>query len=306
MARLVLDTDIGTDVDDALALALLLGSPEIDLIGVTTVYGDTLVRAKLARRLVRLANPEVSIPFVPGSARPLSSRDVWWPGHEGTLFDDLADEPVETGCDAVSYLIDTVAAHPGDIEVLCIGPLTNIAQCLRQDSQFACNVRRLTLMGGDFSPHGRTAEYNFAADAVAAKEVLESDLRLTIVGFDVTTQIRLTPLETDQIGKAGPLGAALRAEIERFWGFAGHPWNNPHDPIAAMTLLRPDLFGHEERSVRIAAEGSQPGLAIEDGSARRSARIITSLDKAAVRHEIVRRIVAGCHSGSGAVSTCLE
>lgn len=88
----LLDTDIGSDVDDALALGVLLGSPEVSLRGATTVYGDTLLRARLARRLASLAGHDLTV--VPGAAETLSGREVWWAGHEGDAFDDLSGERV--------------------------------------------------------------------------------------------------------------------------------------------------------------------------------------------------------------------
>lgn len=299
MIQLVLDTDIGTDVDDALALAVLLGSPEADLLGVTTVYGDTLLRARMARRLASIAGPEVDIPFVPGARETLSGRAVWWPGHEGALFDDLADEPVDPGGDAVSYLVETAAANPGQVDVLAIGPLTNIALCLRRDPDFARNVRRVVMMGGDFSADRRIVEHNFRCDATAAREVFDSDLRITVAGLNVTTQLALAQPEIDRIQAAGPLGVALRAEIEQFWQFHGKPWNNPHDPVAALTLLRPDLFGVQSQTVRILAEGDQAGLVVSDPGQGRVVEVVTDLDCAGVVHEIVERIVAAAASPDG-------
>lgn len=292
MTKLILDTDIGTDVDDALALAVLLGSPEVELIGVTTVYGDTLLRARLARRLVRLADPGTNIAFVPGARETLSGRDVWWPGHEGALFDDLADEPVDEAGDAVQYLTDTVATDPGQIDVMAIGPLTNIALCLRRDPGFAHNVRRLVVMGGDFAVGDRIAEHNFSCDAVAAHEVFNSDLNITVTGLDVTAQVALAQPEIERIETAGPLGVALRAEIEQFWTFHGQPWNNPHDPVSALTLLRPDLFGRDRQHVHILTDGDKPGLVASRTTTGRTADIVTELDRAGVVREIVDRIVA--------------
>jgi len=247
--------------------------------------------ARLARRLARIARPDLALPFIPGRQETLSGREVWWIGHEGALFDDLADEPVDTDQDAVQFLIDSVAAAPGQIDVLAIGPLTNIATCLRQDSEFAHNVGRLIVMGGDFASHDRVAEHNFHCDAVAAQEVFASSLPITAVGLDVTTQIALGQPEIDRIESAGPLGVALRAEIEQFWRFHGTAWNNPHDPVAALTILRPELFEKQPRQIGIRGEGEQAGLAVTDQNST-SADVVTSLDRAAVVEEIVARILA--------------
>lgn len=301
MTALILDTDIGTDVDDALALAVILGSPEIDLIGVTTVYGDTLLRARLARRLARLARPEIDIPFIPGIQQTLSGREVWWPGHEGALFTDLNQEPVQDSLDAIDYLTTTVAARPHLVDILAIGPLTNIAHCLRRDASFARNVGRLFVMGGDFTrPDHRLIEHNFRCDAVAAHEVFASDLTVIVTGLDVTTQVRLADPEIAAIGSAGPLGRTLKAEIEQFWKFHGKAWNNPHDPVAALTLLQPDAFTSSSMRLSIVNEGSQEGLAVsaEDPMLSRT-KVVTGINIETVTTGIISRIeCAGLQSAS--------
>jgi purine nucleosidase len=286
MTKLILDTDIGTDVDDALALGVLLGSPEVDLIGVTAVYGDTLLRARLARRLARIARPDLAIPFIPGARETLSGREVWWPGHEGALFDDLAEEPVDESLDAIAYLIETVAAAPGEIDVLAIGPLTNIALALRLDPGFARNVRRVVVMGGDFATE-RIVEHNFRCDTVAAREVFDSELDLVVTGLDITTQVALRQPEIDAIEGAGAFGRALRDEIAQFWRFHGKPWNNPHDPVSALSVITPELFRLEPRDVVISSDGLS-----DDHAPSRRTRVVRALDAEAVTAEVVQRIVA--------------
>ena len=120
----VYDNDIGSDVDDALTLALLLGSPEVDLLGVTTVYGDTVLRARIAARLVRLAAGDRVVPCLPGSAQTLTRRDVWWAGHEGSTMDRLEQETVAGG-DVVGYLNDQV--HRGEVHVIATAPLVSFS-----------------------------------------------------------------------------------------------------------------------------------------------------------------------------------
>ncbi len=286
MTKLILDTDIGTDVDDALALGVLLGSPDVDLLGVTAVYGDTLLRARLARRLARIARPDLAIPFIPGAGETLSGREVWWPGHEGALFDDLAEEPVDESLDAIAYLIETVAAAPGEIDVLAIGPLTNIALALRLDPGFARNVRRVVVMGGDFAAE-RVVEHNFRCDTVAAREVFDSELDLVVTGLDITTQVALRQPEIDAIEGARALGRALRDEIAQFWRFHGKPWNNPHDPVAALSVITPELFRLEPRDVVISSDGLS-----DDHAPTRRTRVVRALDAEAVTAEVVQRIVA--------------
>ncbi|MEV4564495.1 nucleoside hydrolase [Nonomuraea sp. NPDC049419] len=279
----IFDTDIGSDVDDALALAVLLGSPEVDLIGCTTVYGDTLLRARLAKRLAGLAGR--TLPVVAGAAETLSGRPVWWAGHEGRLFPDLGTEQVDEG-DAVAYLVDRVTAAPGQVDVVAVGPLTDIAHAVAASPAFARDVRHLWIMGGRFD--GPEPEHNFTCDAEAAAIVFGSGAPITVTGLEITTTVRMDAADVAAIAGAGPLGETLKAEIEQWWRFWNEEWNCPHDPITVLTMLVPDLFGFSpEGHVTIGPDGSStftPG----DGRTR----ITTSAPPDRVAQEIVRRIVA--------------
>lgn len=137
---LTLDTDIGSDVDDVLALATIFGSPELDLTAVTTVYGDTLLRARMVARVSTVAGRE-SGPIVPGRTGTRSGREVWWAGHEGALLPDLERERVDTGADPIALL----ATSP---TVVAVGPLTTVAEAVEQSGRA---VEQLHPMGGDFS-----------------------------------------------------------------------------------------------------------------------------------------------------------
>lgn len=294
MRRIILDTDIGTDVDDALALALLLGSPEVELVGVTTVYGDTLLRAQLARRLARLSGRPAAwaAPVVPGRRETLSGRPVWWPGHEGKLHRDLADEDIEHDVDAVDWMVERVREAPRTVDLLAVGPLTNVAAAIGRDPAFARDLRSLVIMGGDFATSGRRAEHNFRCDAVAAETVLSSGARIVVTGLDATTHVRLAAKEVTQIGASGPLGEALVGEIEVFWEFHGEQWNNPHDPVAALTLLEPDLFTFAYEEVRVLTSGNDEGLVQPGPGATARVTVASVPDGDAVARRVVARICA--------------
>ena len=280
--RVILDTDIGSDVDDALALGVLLGSPEVDLVGVTTVYGDTTLRARLTSRLARLAGRELTV--VAGERDTLSGREVWWAGHEGAAFDDLADEPVTAG-DGVEYLVDTVLSAPGEIDLVAIGPLTNVAAAIRADERFAGALRHLYVMGGRFDRPD--AEHNFRSDATAAQVVYGAGIPSTTTGLEVTTTVRLGADGVDRIAGVGAFGAALRTEIEQWWRFNGAQWNTPHDPLTVLTMLTPDLFSYDTGTVTIAGDTGVSTLAAGTGSARVSTRVDVERAAAAMIDRIV-------------------
>jgi inosine-uridine nucleoside N-ribohydrolase len=277
--RVVLDTDIGSDVDDALALGMLLGSPEVELVGVTTVYGDTELRARLARRLIGLAGADV--PCHAGAQETLAGRPVWWAGHEGALFADLEAERVapRPGAD---FLVDA-ARRTGDLDVIAIGPLTNIAAAIKAGAEF----RHLTVMGGSFTAD--QPEHNFRSDPEAARIVFTSGIPATVCGLEITEQVRITPAGLARIAAAGTLGAALAAEVDQYWKFSGRQYNTPHDPVAALALLRPDLF--ETAPVDVAVSVEEPaGLSVATSAPASPVRVVTAIDAAAVGEEILARI----------------
>lgn len=286
--RIILDTDIGSDVDDALALALILGSPEAELVGVTTVYGDTLLRARLAKRLGKLAGRDLTV--LQGTEKPRSGREVWWPGHEGSLHEGLANETIEDE-DAVSFLVRQVSDHPGEIDVVAIGPLTNIAAALEADPAFERNVKHLWIMGGAFGTG--EPEHNFRSDDEAARMVFESGLNITVTGLEVTRKVEMRRDQLALIAAAGPLGEALDADIRQWWAFWNEEWNVPHDPITVLTLLRPDLFGFSAPgTVAIACEGESAGMSSFAPAGNGTVRRVSTIDAKSVAAEISSRVVA--------------
>jgi purine nucleosidase len=290
--KIILDTDIGSDTDDALALALILGSPEIELIGITTVYGDTRLRAQLASRYLRLAGHINEVPIAAGSETTLSGKEIWWPGHEGKLFDHLEREPVRT--DGVRTLRSLSSTNRHDVDILAIGPLTNIAIALNEDSTFESNVNRLVIMGGDFGAE-KIAEHNLNSDVVAARRVFESNIQIVIGGFELTQKVRLTSSDVAAIALAGPLGTMLAKEIGIWWKFIGETGNTPHDPILALWLVEPELFTTRRVRVEIDDEGKTEEYDDADGTVI----ILDTPDPEAIKRAIVRRIVAGSAATSG-------
>ncbi len=299
MPTVLLDTDIGSDVDDALALAVLLGSPEVDLLGVTTAYGDTLLRARMARRLGRLAGRDLTV--VPGAREPLSGREVWWAGHEGSTMDGLDAEDVRDDLSAPEFLAATCAARPGEVDVISIAPMTDIALALRHDPAFAHHVRRLWVMGGSFARPGGPpveAEHNIRCDVVAAREVFASDIPVTVTGLDVTTTVTLAPDLVERIAAAGELGDQLHQQIRQWLTFWGEGWATPHDPVDVMALLRPELFALSAPGDVTVGTGDREAVTVHTARAGGPARVTTSVDVARVGTEIADRITVAARGTS--------
>lgn len=290
--RVILDTDIGSDVDDLLALALILGTPEIDLVGVTTVYGDTRLRAQLTRSVLNKLGQD--LPVHAGVATPLSGRAVWWAGHEGALHGDLERESYDSD-DAVRFLLDTVIAAPGEIDVIAIGPLTNIAEAIKADERFSRSVRHLWVMGGSFADD--EPEHNFRSDDLAARTVFASGIPTTVSGLEVTRKINIGSDELARIAGAGEVGRLIEAEIEQWWKFWDTAWNVPHDPVTVLTLTRPDLFEFSAPGTIVIRTGEEGGIS-DFVAGEGASRVAADLDADAVSAAIVEGIVAGCGSRS--------
>lgn len=237
MHKVILDTDIGTDVDDALALAVLLGSKEIDLIGITTVYGDVRLRSTIAMHICSLVNRP--IPTYLGESKPISDREVWMSGSEGKNYTNLTSFSPESKS-AVEYLVQTINPNPNAIEIVAIGPLTNIARAIESSPDFTNNVKRIWVMGGDFSQ--AKVEHNFKCDIAAAKIVLESQIPISILDLPNSQKIIIRMPEINRIKEAPILGTLLYSEILSWIQSRNQDWTIPHDPIAALAMITPEFF----------------------------------------------------------------
>jgi purine nucleosidase len=256
-----MDTDIGTDVDDCLALALILASPELKLEGVTCVYGDVGLRARMVRKLLRLAG-RADVPVYAGTTPPLlGKRPVYWAGFEGVGLLDPGDEALVPESEhAVDYLIRMGMENPGLIHLLAIGPLTNVALALRREPRLARNLAHLTIMGGVCRGPERLdlpyAEHNIVCDPEAAHVVLESGAPITLVPLDVTTRVRIRREDTARIRAAGtPFQAAVAGQVELYPYFERQGWTYLHDPLAAAIIVRPDLVGMTTAHVDVELRG---------------------------------------------------
>lgn len=259
--RILLDTDIGTDVDDCLALALILASPELTLAAVTTVYGDVRLRGRMVLKLLALRGVS-DVPVAAGAERPLLGRPpVYWEGHEGQGL--LA--PEDEGCQsteehAVDLIIRTVMAHPGEITLVAIGPLTNVALALLKEPRLARRLAGLTLMGGVVGGasalHLPWVEHNFRCDPEAAHIVLASGAPIRIVPLDVTTQVRIRPEDTTHIRATGdPFHRAIADQIDLYPRYQQRGWTYLHDPLAAAVTVEPSLVAWEPVHTVIETEG---------------------------------------------------
>jgi inosine-uridine nucleoside N-ribohydrolase len=258
---IVLDCDPGHD--DAIALLLALASPELDLLAVTTTYGNQTLEKTTANaiRVLELAG-RTDVPVAAGADRPLT-RELTVAAHvhgesglDGPALPPARLEPV--GQQAVDFLVERVVGSPDPVTLVPTGPLTNIALLL--DRIGGENIERIVLMGGSIAEGNMTpaAEFNIWCDPEAAQRVFGSSLDVTMIGLDVTHQALLTPAVAERLRATGRIGVFV-AELVKFfsvyhretYGWDGAPI---HDAVAVAHLLLPDLVETRHRNVEIELE----------------------------------------------------
>ncbi len=197
MEKILLDTDIGSDIDDAVCLAYLLANPACDLLGITTVSGEAELRAQLASVLCRVAGRDV--PIYPGVEVPFLVEQRQKIARQAAALSRWPHQETFPQGGAVEFLRRTIHAHPGEVTLLTIGPLTNIGLLLASDPQIPRLLKRLVLMCGVFTTHMPGAprlEWNAMLDPHATAIVYRSPIVVhRSIGLDVTLQVTLRRLK---------------------------------------------------------------------------------------------------------------
>ncbi len=246
---ILLDTDIGSDIDDAFALALIVRSPDLDLLGVTTVSGDTQARARLAAKLLWDADRPTVLVAAGEPGKPLPIEQCRWA--DGFL------SPALTPQSAVEFLRDRIEERPGEITLVPIGPLTNIGRLLHDYPEEAGKIKRIVLMGGSvrrgYAPGSPPeAEYNIAQDPPAAQIAFNSGVPILMVPLDATAMLELVPDARHRIfTQLTPLTNDLTILY--------HLWNHPtpilFDPMAVAMLLDPTLCETQPLHIEVDDKG---------------------------------------------------
>ncbi|HEY6760335.1 MAG TPA: nucleoside hydrolase [Baekduia sp.] len=285
--RIILDTDPGlgapgADIDDGLAIALALRSPEIVLEALTIVVGNVDVeigRANAEALLDRL--DATHVPIAVGAGRPLV-EDL---APLRALFDahlpDAGDRPADPpgSGDAARLLVDRVLASPGEITVVAIGPMTNLALAIALEPAFAENVRELVLMAGAATTYAQNittvADFNAYADPEALQVVLDSGAPIRMVGLDQTMRVLLTRADAERMRAGGDAFGAWAADCTDAWidflhaAFPERPEHADacflHDPLTIAAVIDPTLLTWAPAQVAVELQGRLTrGLAVAD------------------------------------------
>lgn len=250
----ILDTDIGDDIDDALALTFALQSPELDVRAVNTVLQHRERRADLVWKILELYG-RTDIPVGMGAEQPLLTRPRSGPVRQTAALGADERMPDAKRHSGIQLLIDTCLRAPDKLTLVAYGPLTNVALALKAEPRIQQKIARLVLMNGLFFK--RTGiEYNTERDPEAAAIVFSSGLPITVVGLDVTMQCRLEPADMERIEGSQLPNVKFLRELIRIWQ-DGHPERRPvlHDPLAVGVTFRPELVRSQTGRVDVETRG---------------------------------------------------
>jgi inosine-uridine nucleoside N-ribohydrolase len=257
---ILIDCDPGHD--DAIALLLALASPELELLGVTTVNGNTTLDNTTvnALKILELAG-RTDVDVAAGADRPLTREPRTAAHVHGETGLDGPDLPVPAAspvpAHAVEYLAERLRTAPSPVTLVPTGPLTNIALLLARYPGIVGKIERIVLMGGAIAEGNITpaAEFNIWVDPEAAARVFASGVDMTMVGLDVTHRALMTPADADTLAESGRVGAVV-AELFAFYNrFHSRIYDLPgspvHDALAVGHVIRGDLVGTKHCHVAI-------------------------------------------------------
>ncbi|MFQ5795042.1 MAG: nucleoside hydrolase [Candidatus Bipolaricaulia bacterium] len=248
--KVLLDTDIGSDIDDAVCLAYLLAQPECDLLGITTVTGEPEKRAMLASAICRVAGKE--IPIFPGAPQPLlvSSRQPQVPQAAALENWEYATEFPQGR--ALGFMRETIYDNPGEVVLLAIGPMTNVALLFRMDARIPELLKSLVLMCGVFvrsAGRRNLLEWNALVDPHAAAIVYQTDVNVhRSVGLDVTTQVVMDTEEVRAHFSVDLLQPVL--DFAEVW-FEQRDEITFHDPLAAAVIFDDGICTFKRGEVQV-------------------------------------------------------
>jgi len=301
MTKLIIDTDPG--VDDAMAIFYAAAASEIELLGLTTIFGNVTVEmaTRNALRLIEAAG--LDIPVAAGANTPLAlppfKPSFHVHGDEG--FGDIpAVTPKGTAIDesAADFLCRMAREHKGELVVCPIGPLTNIALAIQQDPEFITNVKRIVLMGGSYREGGNItphAEANIYHDPHAAEVVFASGANVEMVGLDVTHRILCTAEDFSEMAATAPKLGGMLQDMSHFYlefykSVGLLDGCSLHDPAAVIACTHPDWFTAEKVAIEVSCEGDTSGATNAAKDGRATTAVYTAVEAQKIKSLFMERI----------------
>jgi purine nucleosidase len=259
--KIIIDTDIGDDVDDAFALALAVRSPELQVLGVMTTFGDTEARAKIVDRFLGEVG-RAEIPVLAGKAtatkNPMSQRRYGEGGHFAKA----------SHADAVEFLLEQIRKYPGEVTLVAIGPLMNVGEAIDKDLATFRKLKRVVMMGGSirrgYGDLGYTApvapmpEWNILNDVASAQKLFAVGVPLFVMPLD-STQLKM-----DEVKRAFLFsqGTAVTDQLTVLYHLWGQETPTLFDPMTVVFVLRPELCRVQGMHIRVDEKGftrEEPG-----------------------------------------------
>jgi len=237
--KVILDTDIGDDIDDAWALAFVIAHKNFEPLGITVAHGNTRARAKMACKMLHLTGRD-SVPVFVG--RQTKQKEY---SHQFTWAEDFGAKRPDAKT-AANFIVEAIKRNPGEVTLIAVGPLQNLADALRQEPQLGKLVKRIVLMGGcvygTADKQAPIAEYNVYSSVADSQLVYGAGLPLTIVPLDSTTHVSLNDAERDKLQKyPSPLTFALEV-LYRLWLEKPQSRMTLHDQLAVAETAAPARF----------------------------------------------------------------
>lgn len=263
--KVILDTDIGDDIDDAFALALVLKSPEIHLVGVTTAWGDTSARARLvARFLKETGHSDIPVAAGPETISKITFTQLRWA--EGY------PAPTHGWPDAIGFILNEIRRNPGEITLVSIAPLSNVGALIDKDPATFRKLKRVIIMGGSirrgygdlgYLPnHGPSAEYNIHSDIPAAQKLFASGVPLYVMPLD-STQLKLNEVLRDILFSQDTPYTDVLDQLYYEWRAATlNPTPTLYDAMAVAYAIDPALCPTTPMRIRVTNDGytrEEPG-----------------------------------------------
>jgi purine nucleosidase len=282
--KVIFDTDPG--IDDAMALLFLKSSQALDLLGITTVLGNASIETTTRNALFLRQHFDITAPVARGASAPLNGVIAAVPemvhGENG-LGDIPLPEVDNSGLhalDAAHFLIETVRANPGEVTIIAVGRMTNLALALRLDPDFAPLVKSVVIMGGAFGFNGHSgnvtpvAEANIHGDPLAADEVFAANWKVTVIGLDVTQEALITNAYLAQLRDGAGANGQLIWDMTRLYAkfyndVTGVDGVFGHDSLAVAYVIAPELFTTRSGPIRVVTEGLAEGQTIQQPDIRK-------------------------------------
>jgi purine nucleosidase len=252
--KVIFDCDLGDDIDDAYALALLIASPELDILGIVMDYGNTPKRAQIACRMLYETGRE-NIPVVIGrkTVDNFSNQFYWGEGFSSV-------QPVKQG--AADFIIEMLKKYPDEVILITVGPVPNMSDILDKEPDALKLAKHIYAMFGSFymgygSSPIPSAEWNVVADVKASKKFVNSGAKITYAGLDITTYVKLKYELIELLGnRKSPLTDAV-VGLYSLWGLGHDTKPEPvlYDAVNVSMILWPELFKTRKAFVKVTDEG---------------------------------------------------